>query len=194
MTGWDLFFWNDAMSKTIENRLLLLARKYLQFRPEHLELLEAEIIDGQWTSRSFVFLPMEVAYASAQNDWFQIDQRLSSMISNWSNGQLEVSPLPPIAKPDAGTRAEAVAVNAEAENQKPRQRGAAQDAAVLDAICKAGHDPRALPVNRPGKPGVKAEIHAELLEINIALFPRKSTVFNKTWERLRERGDIVDKA
>jgi len=180
------------MSKTIENRLLLLARKYLQFRPDQLELLEAEIIDGQWTSRSFEFFPMEVAYASAKNDWFRIDQRLHTMISNWSNGQLEVSPLPPIAKPDADTHPEAVPLHAGAENQKPRQRRAAQDATVLDAICKAGHDPLALPVNRPGKPGVKAEIRAELEGINL-LFPRKSTIFNKAWERLRERGEIGNK-
>ena len=75
----------------------------------------------------------------------------------------------------------------------PVQRSAAQDSAVLTEIRNAGHDPRALPVNEPGKPGVKAAVRRRLVGVN-PLFPRGSRVFDKAWDRLRELDDIADKA
>ena len=74
---------------------------------------------------------------------------------------------------------------------KPLQWGTAQDAAILDAIRGAGHDPQALPPIRPGKPGVKAAIRADL--DGKGLF-RGTTVFDGAWERLRSRGEIANKA
>ena len=72
----------------------------------------------------------------------------------------------------------------------PVQRSAAQDAAILAEIRARKFDPLVLPKNQPGKPGPKAEIRAAL--IDSPLF--KGEVFDKAWERLRQRGDIVDKA
>ena len=72
---------------------------------------------------------------------------------------------------------------------KPLQRGSAQDAMILTAIRKAGHNPLALPVNEPGKAGVKAEIRNALRNEKLLT---GSTVFDKAWERLRKQGDIAD--
>lgn len=85
----------------------------------------------------------------------------------------------PVPKPQAAAPALA----------KPLQRSSAQDSMILTAILKAGHTPLSLPVNEPGKAGVKAEIRNALR--NEKLFTG-STVFDKAWERLRKQGDIAD--
>ena len=71
---------------------------------------------------------------------------------------------------------------------KPMQRSAAQDAAVLAALKAMVIDPLAVPKNEAGKAGTKAEVRAALA--SNALFTGK-TVFDKTWERLSTRGEIV---
>ena len=86
-----------------------------------------------------------------------------------------------------------VAAEEKATTRPPQPRRAAQDAVILDAIRNAGHDPLALPINERGRPGVKAGIRAGLVGVN-SLFPKNGNVFKKAWERLREHGDIVDKA
>lgn len=86
--------------------------------------------------------------------------------------------------------APAVAPKPSAEN-KPVQRFAAQDAAVLEAIREHGHDPLGLPPNEPGKPGVKAAMRQALT--GTPLFPKNSTVFDKAWDRLRASKEIADK-
>lgn len=75
--------------------------------------------------------------------------------------------------------------------EKPLQRTAAQDAAILAAIQQAGYDPVTLPKNAPGKPGVRAAIRQTLKE---SLLFTGATVFDKAWERLRKRGEIADRA
>ena len=74
---------------------------------------------------------------------------------------------------------------------KPLQRSAAQGLEILTAIRNAGHDPKALPVNEPGKAGAKASIRKSLN--GSALFVGKN-VFDKAWELLRSQGDIADAA
>ena len=71
----------------------------------------------------------------------------------------------------------------------PVQRSAAQDDAILNAIRAAGYDPIAMPVNEPGMPGPKAAIRAA-----VASNPMFSgtTVFDKAWDRMLQRGDIAD--
>lgn len=96
----------------------------------------------------------------------------------------------PEAEPAQGSQAGTL--KAGAENLKPVQRSAAQDSQILAVIRKAGHDPLGLPVNEPGKPGVKAKTRAALSGTS-QLFPKQSKVFDKAWERLRQNGDIVDK-
>ncbi len=94
--------------------------------------------------------------------------------------ELTGAPLPPWmtadTEPPAGTA-------------KPLQRTTAQDLAILTAIKQAGHDPLMLPINKPGKPGVKAVIR-EALKGNVLFV---GTVFKRAWERLRSAGDIADK-
>ena len=72
--------------------------------------------------------------------------------------------------------------------EKPLQRTAAQDAAILGEIEKQGYDPLALPKNPPGKPGAKAAIRTALSENSLFT---GGTVFDKAWERLTARADIA---
>ena len=78
--------------------------------------------------------------------------------------------------------------SAKAGHEKPLQRTAAQDYAILSEIKKQGFDPMALPRNPDGKPGVKAAIRTALLKHSLFT---GSTVFDKAWERLAARADIV---
>ena len=71
---------------------------------------------------------------------------------------------------------------------KPFQRQ--QERAILEMIGKLGEDPKNLPKNPPGKPGIKAKVRKTL--INETLFAG-STVFDKAWGRLRDDEDIQDK-
>ena len=71
--------------------------------------------------------------------------------------------------------------------EKPLQRTAAQDAAILGEIKKQGLDPLALPKNPTGKPGVKLAIRTALKSNSLFV---GGTVFNKAWERLTARADI----
>ena len=86
---------------------------------------------------------------------------------------------------------DACSLQAQGAQEKPIQRSAAQDAAILAAIRHAKHDPLALPVNERGKPGIKAAVRDSLA--GNALFVGR-TVFEKAWGRLRQRGDIADRA
>lgn len=63
--------------------------------------------------------------------------------------------------------------------QKPRMR--AQEEAILDELKRIGYDPKNLPANSPGKPGVKSKVR-RVLKVT-KLFIGKNT-FKSTWERL----------
>lgn len=75
---------------------------------------------------------------------------------------------------------------------RPIQRSAAQEAAILAVLGKAGHDPKALSKNVPGRSGVKAEARAAL-EGKDPMFPQGSTIFDKAWVRLAASGGIAFK-
>lgn len=75
-----------------------------------------------------------------------------------------------------------------ASQAKPLQRTAAQDTAILSEIKKQGYDPLALPRNPNGKPGAKAAIRIALSRNQLFT---GSTVFDKAWERLTAREEIV---
>jgi hypothetical protein len=64
---------------------------------------------------------------------------------------------------------------------KPVQRSAAQDAAIISALKTLGHDPKRLPKNAPGKPGVRSEVWA-ILKKNSKTFS-STKVFTNAWER-----------
>ena len=80
------------------------------------------------------------------------------------------------------------AVSDDDTSQKPLQRSAAQDAAILDEIKKQGYNPTALPKNDPGKSGIKAAVRQALSKKKLF---SGTTVFDKAWERLTKCMDIV---
>ncbi len=75
-------------------------------------------------------------------------------------------------------------------SHEPVQRSSAQGAAILDAIRKAGHEPRSLPNRDAGKRGIKALVRNELVGKH-KLFPKDGRQFDKAWERLRAFGEIA---
>lgn len=71
---------------------------------------------------------------------------------------------------------------------RPMQRQRAQELAILEAIRQAGCDPLRLTPNKPGFPGIKAEVSAALKSDPLFTGP---TVFDKAWERLSGDGSIA---
>jgi|GEM_PF-1923003 hypothetical protein len=69
---------------------------------------------------------------------------------------------------------------------KPLQRSAAHDSNVLTALRSLGFDPKRLPKAPPGKPS-EAKTAAKS-----ALPGMSNEVFRKTWQRLRNTGEIAD--
>ena len=69
----------------------------------------------------------------------------------------------------------------------PAQR--AQEEEVLNVLRTLGHDPMQLPQRTLGKPGVKAAVRNA---IGRAGAWAGATVFDKTWERLRQSGQIAE--
>lgn len=76
---------------------------------------------------------------------------------------------------------------------EPLQRGPAQEAAILEAIASEGYDPKILPANESGKPGIKAAIRQRVTKTHPDLFIEGSRVFDKAWERLRSNREIENK-
>jgi len=65
------------------------------------------------------------------------------------------------------------------------QRNASQDALVLRKLRELGFDPKALPKAKPGKPGVRNAVRK-------ALGGFSDSVFKKSWQRLRNDGEIAE--
>jgi hypothetical protein len=65
----------------------------------------------------------------------------------------------------------------------------AQESAILSYLKAQGLDPRKLPRNRPGKPGVKAATKKALHGTPDFIGEK---VFSKAWERLRANKEIMD--
>ncbi|MDD2728677.1 hypothetical protein [Malikia sp.] len=125
----------------------------------------------------------ETTTAKAINAW------LESMGSPHRFPEPVETPAPPVA---------AVAVSQaspEPVQAAPAKRVLAsqlQDAAILSAIREAGYDPQALPKNPPGKPGIKAAIRNALVGRAGTPFPELGRQFVKSWDRLRDRGEIAN--
>jgi hypothetical protein len=79
----------------------------------------------------------------------------------------------------------------DATKPKPRIKLREQEDAILDEIRKLKSDPLELPINEPGKRGVKRDVFQSLR--TSPLF-KGSTTFDKAWERLRKHRRIVEKA
>jgi len=80
-------------------------------------------------------------------------------------------------------------VGVTANVHKPIQRSASQEAAILECIVRLGHDPKSLPTNPAGKPGVKAQVR-RMLQAHPAF--TATSAFNREWNRLRHEGTIAD--
>lgn len=85
-----------------------------------------------------------------------------------------------------GREANSEATNTDAaatsESAKPIPRQRFQEMEILRVISELGHEPKKLPKDIPGKPGVKADVRTKL-----TFAPG---VFDKAWERLAKMNDI----
>lgn len=63
----------------------------------------------------------------------------------------------------------------DARSRPPKQQ-VFQEEEIIRVIIKCGYDPKALPPNQNGKPGVKLEVRSQLIFT--------SNVFDKAWQRL----------
>lgn len=98
----------------------------------------------------------------------------------------------PLEQPAPAAPPEAVLMPAQAapdDGTRPVQRQYAQEQAIMRLIREAGHDPLHLPMNEPGKPGIKS--HVRKLVMRDPLFTG-ANVFGKAWDRLRSSGEIAD--
>jgi len=76
-------------------------------------------------------------------------------------------------------------VPAAATKVVPVQRSASQDALVLGKLRELGFDPKALPKAKPGRPATKNAVRKALDGLSDAMF-------KKTWQRLRDSGEIAE--
>jgi hypothetical protein len=76
----------------------------------------------------------------------------------------------------------------EAKTAKARTRSRDQERAILACLSELGHNPKKLPKNRPGKPGVKKEVRDRLAGNPLL---KGSKVFDNAWERLQKYNDIA---
>ena len=95
------------MSKqTLQGYFLKLAKKRLQHRLGQFERLNAELETGNSLTQELdglFYSKMELPFISSMNKWHLLDNRLLSLIDDWSAIQPEasaVTPLPPVAKPE----------------------------------------------------------------------------------------------
>lgn len=70
------------------------------------------------------------------------------------------------------------------KKEKPILQQQFQEQEIMRVIRDLSYDPKNLPIQEPGKPGVKSEVRRML-----SFSPG---VFNKAWERLRGNRDIQD--
>ncbi|MDR3429597.1 hypothetical protein [Silvimonas sp.] len=75
------------------------------------------------------------------------------------------------------------------EKASPVSATKAQETAVLGCLENMGYDPAALPQRTSGKKGVKAKVREALGTRGMWA---KTSVFDKTWQRLRDRNVIKD--
>jgi hypothetical protein len=183
-------------TKTLKNRLLLLAKKRLH-RAEFDELA-SEIqspffgFPWEWQFLGLIFDGVRgrnlIDYAVKGITAY--DKALVTLVDDWvaEKHQGRAMTLPPRlpARPAPVLTLQRPTITA--APSKPLSRFAAQDAAILVEIKKLGLDPLALPKNPAGKPGVKAAVRSALSESKLF---KGSKVFDKAWERLAAHADIV---
>lgn len=88
----------------------------------------------------------------------------------------------------SGERGEPGAIEPKVE-QRTRTRLREQENAILAMIRELDYDPKALPKNEPGRPGVKNKVFEKLQKH--PLFNAK-TALKKAWDRLRSDNELID--
>ncbi|WP_254616950.1 hypothetical protein [Burkholderia cepacia] len=87
--------------------------------------------------------------------------------------------------PVAETRAARIhVIEPEHPLSKPPLQQQHQESEILRKIRDLGVDPKNLPKQKPGKPGIKSAVRTKL--------PFSEKVFDLAWERLRKNGEIAD--
>jgi hypothetical protein len=115
-----------------------------------------------------------------------------SSLKNWNAAMVKALLYPAPELTDAAAPPEAVLMPPQAapdDGTRPVQRQHAQEQAIKRLIREAGHDPLQLPMNEPGKPGIKAKVRKALQSDPIFTGAK---VFEKAWERLRNGGEIAN--
>lgn len=174
----------------LKNRFLVLAQERLKsddFAALRRELQSPLLFATQW---EWALLGVMLQAGMGLENLFKgstraHDDELVSLLESWVAKRDGTTARPVLLAPGR-TFQKAIAT----APAKPVSRGAAQDAAILAEIKNLGLDPLALIKNAPGKRGTKAAICTALLKNPLFV---GSKVFDKAWERLTARTDIVCK-
>lgn len=83
------------------------------------------------------------------------------------------------------------ATEGRSDSAKPVPRQRAQEAIILRAILELGQNPKQLPAQPRGRPGIKSEAWKRVSRN--AVFVTRG-VFDAAWERLRKSGEVVNAA
>ena len=124
-------------------------------------------------------LPVDEDYGAgikALDNWMTI--RKDELAALLEHRNLAV---PAFLRPSVKVSAEA---NAKKSNQRPPLQQLFQEQEILRVIRSLSHNPKMLPKQEQGKPGIKADVRQ-----NLTFSPK---VFDKAWERLRANQDIQD--
>lgn len=180
---------------TVAEAARLLADAYLVLNvKDTIERMSVAMVGGMAARRRLVRGPDLMPFKDGQTFHEFLDVVLVEEVDEWLAQSMGVNyRLGPLVPQTAASLPGMAVVPESAEGRPiaPVQRTAAQESAILDAIRQSGYDPQALPQKPPGKPWVKAEVRTALVGVN-PLFPKKSKVFDKAWERLRSSGEISD--
>ena len=117
----------------------------------------------------------------------EIQLTLSSL-DRWSHQQYGFSIFDPPSLPSE-TETLAAHPKSDCTIEKPKQKLRRQEIAILDTIKHLGFDPKSMPKNAGGRPGVKSIVRDHLKGDDLFVGP---TVFDKAWERLRKTEAITD--
>jgi hypothetical protein len=168
----------------LKNRLLTLAKKRLS--TAQLDAFEREVQLSFLSSSRWPQLIAALHYSQPTIAGWKpevSDSALCTLIDDWAQkNSVALStamPPPALAHPQPAITAAPAT---------PLSRFNAQDAAILAEIKRLGFDPLALPKNPDGKRGVKAAVR---LALSTDKLFKGSTVFEKAWERLTARAEIV---
>lgn len=148
-----------------------------------------------WRIKAVLELPDNVfVWLDEFESWYRVSQNQSRPINLSEHSDDEEGPewvddpfcLTPVFPPEIEDKLWRYTASSAppGPTKKPKQQQQFQEDEILRVIDELKYTATALPKNPQGKPGVKAQVRARL-----SFAPR---VFNKAWERLRQREAIQD--